>query len=474
MIPQSLSVRVPKMTVDRRVWWMIALIGFFAMLVMREISLPPMVAGVFGGLSLLGLFIIGLQHPTISLFVLVAYLPFSRLIIGNLGINMIAFNLTNILMGWVFVAAVLGSTARRTAPTAPIALNKLIVLFCVLGALSLIQAGETYGSWFLWANLAPFKRWLTPILLYFLTLWIVRDLRAVKTIVVIIMAAVVVAALMAIRELLLTGQRAGGIAEQPNILGAFFIYYMFLFAGLWLTHLRRAKAWGMLLPLWLCAKGISATASRGAFLAFPAAWLGLTLLRNKLLALISAILLFIVTVNPWLLPEDIERRMRRTFIDPEEVHLVNAEGVATNLEPSAANRLIIWTGAAQMIAEHPFGVGFGAFPERIGQYAPAVANRDAHNAYLLLAAEMGIPALLLFLWIVVAMLWKTRWLYRHTRDPMIKGIALGWFGGLCGLVVANLFGGRLHSSEIAGYFWIMCALIMRAIALERAAQQGVG
>ena len=97
---------------------------------------------------------------------------------------------------------------------------------------------------------------------------------------------------------------------------------------------------------------------------------------------------------------------------------------------------------------------------------------DAHNSYLIIAAEMGLPALLVFLWILAVVFVKTRWLYRYGRDPFFKAMALGWLGGLSGLLVANMFGSRLHSEEISSYFWILCGLMLRAVAIEREKRLG--
>ena len=63
--------------------------------------------------------------------------------------------------------------------------------------------------------------------------------------------------------------------------------------------------------------------------------------------------------------------------------------------------------------------------------------------------------------------WKSRWLYRRSRDPFFRAMALGWLGGLSGLLVANMFGSRLNSEEISSYFWILCSLIMRAVWIEQ-------
>ena len=126
-----------------------------------------------------------------------------------------------------------------------------------------------------------------------------------------------------------------------------------------------------------------------------------------------------------------------------------------------------------MIADHPFwGLGYGTFTALIPYYAPELRGMrmDAHNSYLIIAAEMGIPALLIFLWILGVAIWKTHWLYRHAREPFHRAMALGYLAGLFALLVANMFGSRMHSEEMSGYFWILCGLIVRAIHFEKSAE----
>jgi putative inorganic carbon (HCO3(-)) transporter len=265
--------------------------------------------------------------------------------------------------------------------------------------------------------------------------------------------------------------RVGGIAEHSNSLGAFFCYYMFLFPGVMLAYPKKFKSWLLLIPFLLCFRGIMVTFSRGAYLAFAFGSLVFAWFRSKWLLLAAFLLALFAVVNPWILPSGIRYRLGQTVQDPSVLQEANLESLEQGLESSASTRLTLWKGAVRMIAEHPFtGVGYGAFPHFIPYYVDPekeVPHMDAHNSYLLIAAEMGVPTLLVFLVVVAMAFHYTAWLARHTQDTLLKGMAYGFIGGLGGLLMANMFGSRMDAQQVSGYFWILCGLMMRGVLIER-------
>jgi len=476
MMPGVTIAKPGGVAVDRRIWGLIAIACLFAVLVMKEVSLPSEVILGFGALGLLALLVVGIQSPEIPLYVLITYLPFSRMLVGDFGTQATAFNLTNILIVWVLIAHVLRRMAQgqRLFQTTP--LNRAILVFCILGAASLLKAGADYGSWYAWHYVTPLKRWLTPMFLYFLAFWVVQDRRTIKTSVVIIMVTVALAAVMAIRDYAyVVGSdfekaRVDGIAGHPNALGAFFNYYMFFYPAFFLLAPKRFRSWLLLIPFGLCFRGIMVTFSRGAYLAFATGGAALAWFRNKVLLVLAIAFGVLALSNPALLPSGVRYRMGMTVIETQPG--IYQEDVTQNLEGSAASRIEIWRGAVQMIKGHPWwGVGYEAFSYFIPRYTQGtIGHLDAHNTYLLIGAEMGIPTLMVFL-IVLFLAWHyTFWLYRHTEDRSMKAIALGFLAGLAALWVANMFGSRMNHPEVSGYFWILCGLVMRAVMIERQEQ----
>lgn len=86
---------------------------------------------------------------------------------------------------------------------------------------------------------------------------------------------------------------------------------------------------------------------------------------------------------------------------------------------SSMGRLAAWKTALNMSAANPvFGVGYDTFQWRYSQYASGAqyeGRRVAHNAYLQVLAECGMPALGFYLFLIFATIWC---LWRLRRDAL--------------------------------------------------------
>lgn len=89
----------------------------------------------------------------------------------------------------------------------------------------------------------------------------------------------------------------------------------------------------------------------------------------------------------------------------------------------------IWVSAIAMISDHPFaGIGFGAFEAVYPQYshyaeATAVTVEHAHNLFLNVAAEIGIPGTLAFCWYFFGTMMTALVLSSNERYVKIKTAA---------------------------------------------------
>jgi O-antigen ligase len=177
------------------------------------------------------------------------------------------------------------------------------------------------------------------------------------------------------------------------------------------------------------------TQSRGAFIGL-AVGMGLATLRAvlrrslslPLLALAAAVVAFAVPSTAWDRLSGIGK-------------LTSTETIAAaDREGSAAQRFEIQKVAWQIVWDQPItGVGIGVYRAANAVYAPELGSRDAHNTYLSIAAELGIPGLLLWCALVYSVLAQARRSRREQREA--SGLEYVWIErGLVAYLVAALFG----------------------------------
>lgn len=129
-------------------------------------------------------------------------------------------------------------------------------------------------------------------------------------------------------------------------------------------------------------------------------------------------------------------------------------------------RLEIWNLSFREILEHPFvGIGYGndtvakRFDNYLNAVEPLLRNSPygAHSLFLMIATGSGVPALILFVWILVRV---CRTLFRgagHVADSATHAFLVGTAVMVIGFTVRNLFDYMLAGS-LAHLFWTLVAV----------------
>lgn len=149
----------------------------------------------------------------------------------------------------------------------------------------------------------------------------------------------------------------------------------------------------------------------------------------------------------------------------ELVAVTETVGTSGIDEADGAIQSRITEGLAALLAwaDHPvIGVGPGEFPLYYREYADVVgikvkaADRELHNLYLGLAAELGIIGITVFLVIIGLTLRDLARARRavRARDPLMADLATGFVLSIVAYLSTGIF---LHMSFIR-YFWLMLAL----------------
>ena len=414
-------------------------------------------------------------NPLPAMMAMIVYIPYTKAVAGNMGGLIPGLNYTTVLMLMMIVGTYSRTQDKDSPPPLPLesTFRRIVLLFCAFGALAVLHTDIGFAQKTITQSIVDYKRWVDPFLIFFLFSYLIRTKEEAKVLLYLMAISLVVIGVGSLwqhHELALRNHRIRlkGIAGQANQMGAFYSNYMFLLLGFFsMKGIGRIKRGLFALGFWGCLLGLFATQSRGDTLALVAGVLLFFLFRSRLLffAVIGGIAF--LALNIQFLPAGLRARIQHSVVHQDSNGFNSG---SERLDKSARTRLALWHGAVKMIMAHPmFGVGYKMFPEYIFHYVShneetadlPLWHRDGHNAYLMIGAELGLPALLLFLVILGYMLRIMYVAWRASPDPFWKTISVSGFCAILSLMVTNMFGSRVISLVLAGYLWTMMAIMLK-------------
>lgn len=234
----------------------------------------------------------------------------------------------------------------------------------------------------------------------------------------------------------------------PNDIGAFWAEYSFIILGILFLCKLRFWRWPLLVLLGFNLYCLVYTFSRGAYLAFIGAFLFITLARKNLKAL-AIILVFLIFWTAFV-PQSVVERIEMT--ETEE-----------GFEGSTRGRIGRWEHGINLFIKNPIGYGFDTvkYLGFRGHTGHLSTRGDPHNRYIEYLVEMGIPGIVIFLYLFY-LAFKSGWnLYINANDEFSRGLGLGFTATVIACMIANFFGDRWTYVMISGFYWVFWALVVR-------------
>jgi O-antigen ligase len=329
---------------------------------------------------------------------------------------------------------------------------RLFLLLYLIAFFSALTRGGGIGL-----NNGPLIIYTSSLLLILISISIVDTLSRLRCTVLTLIGSYGFASLYVLREwqkgrLAYRNFRPGWIVGDSNYFATTAIFAIVL--AFYFMHGKRPR-WEKaycIVCLLLTILAVTFCASRGGFLGLVVASLFLvwhTKRRARNLVLMSALVLplsLVLNVSPL-----------HRFLDP------------STDKGSTQFHLEAWKAGLHMIEAHPItGIGLGNFKPLMPSYTAPETNIHfesvAHNMFIEVAAELGLPALLIFLGIF----WFTyRTLGRLRRSPsthsLIRETAAALQAGLVGFAVAGSF----VSAEYQKTSWMGFALMFCLMPLAR-------
>ncbi|PID57754.1 hypothetical protein CSB45_05885 [candidate division KSB3 bacterium] len=137
-------------------------------------------------------------------------------------------------------------------------------------------------------------------------------------------------------------------------------------------------------------------------------------------------------------------------------------------------RFSIWRSALAIVEDFPFfGSGRGTFEYVFPRYQTLripqnTAAFHAHNDYIELLTDMGIPALLIVLWGIYSFLRYVLRGYFHHEDPVLTALALGGCSGIIAMLLHSFWDFNLQIPANALLFVIVLAMSVASIQIMEA------
>ncbi|MBA2133681.1 O-antigen ligase family protein [Capillibacterium thermochitinicola] len=237
----------------------------------------------------------------------------------------------------------------------------------------------------------------------------------------------------------------------PNSLGTLIIMYTGVGLGFLLA---KGKPYAYFVFPFLTASvcALLATQSRGAWVGFAGMLVLLMLLNYK--KKITLIFLVILLLAAGLLM--INPTLNDRFLS---IFSLDKGGNMT--------RIHIWQASLNMIKDKPLqGVGLGVFPAVYLEYAPPAAKKEktfafAHNIFLQMAAELGLPGFLLFS-LAFAHTYFLAYKLTKSGNPFYQGI----FASLVGVFIHQQVDLPIWKTNIGIGFWLLLGLAVGLYAME--------
>ena len=295
---------------------------------------------------------------------------------------------------------------------------------------------------------SPFQIYLSSTFIFVLSVALVDTLARLRWAILALIGSYAWASLYVIKEwragvAMDSGYRPGYIVGDANYFSTAAIYAIAL--AFYFMQGKRPR-WIKLYCagcLLLTLLGVMVCASRGGFLGLCAAsvvliWRSHHRIRNFALMVILLVPPLIILPNSPL----------QRFLHPSTVE--------TGSETAHQEA---WKAGGRMVMAHPFmGIGLGSFKPLEPKYAdPGLPEYNmAHNMFVEVAAELGIPALLIFICVFVSSFFLLGRIRKTEKIPrLVYDAATALQAGLFGVVVAGCF----VSAEYQKTTWMGLALV---------------
>jgi hypothetical protein len=455
----------------RRIAILASLVVTFGVLGLLSAQVPLLSTAIILGIVLLFLGVFIWTKPTTVLVILMILLPFQSLAMRVLQVEMgLSDNMILFISMWKeFVLLVL---ILRSIQSGWIRVNSIDVLIVLYALLSFAYVFVSDG---LLIGLYGFRGAVEPFAFYFLARKasitptglkrVLKYLFIVATVVTIFgfVQAYVLGepflwkykaeehVLSSSHTARVTGRliiRASSTFTSPNHLGMYLAILVLLGIGILNEQKLTRKE---IAVIGAFVVGLLISLSRSAWLALLVGFFSMFGLRRRIKKrmLVAMIVLALLVL-------------------PAAIHFNVFERVIETIsfeDPSAAGKLPSILNGVKFVLQNPLGIGTGMAGPRSSRFGD-ILEYHAENFYVLMAMEIGVVGLFLYLALMWMVVLQLRRCYFQVRDPLYKGVTLGTLAAVMGASTGAMFIPSLQEIVVAAFIWFFIGISFRARSLE--------
>lgn len=171
---------------------------------------------------------------------------------------------------------------------------------------------------------------------------------------------------------------------------------------------------------------------------------------------------------------DARHTQQRSYLDTV-LHTLN---LRVSPADKLKGRLPLWGAAWRMVEARPLtGIGVGRYYKDVSLYAAEDAalirpQENAHNYFLQLAAECGLPTLAAWL-LMISLAASSSWCAAREAGPPVRHLVCGGIGGLAAFLLTCVTGHPLLLREGQYAFWMVLSIAGGAALLREERGHGV-
>jgi len=348
-----------------------------------------------------------------------------------------------------------------------------IALLVLLSAISIYSSPDREFSFYNYYNLMG-----RYVLIYYLVVNNINSTTQIKRIIWVMLTSAAMVTLYGFYQYLfgvnisvnewVDGQQFPGLKlrvfstlENPNLLAGFLVTMMAISAGI----------------------GYKATTVKGKMILFGlvfmfGACLVLTYSRGAWLSVLAVIGVYGMLCNRkifWLLI-----LLPVAMLCGHDAILERIMSIINPVDTSSTLRIALWESTIAMIMDKPLlGIGWGSYWLVYPEYDFFLNNANvkifhAHNMYLNIAAEIGIPGLITFLWIMYGHVRLALSVLSSALESWSSGLLLGIVAAIGGIIINGLTDYVMFNIQLSMLYWLLNGLIVIVWQQSHRRQSEVG